>query len=130
MNTETEETRGRKALLDWSLIDWTKRTIDISRETGASTQTVSRNRSRFAPETMHVQREIDWSAVDWSKPTSQIAKELDTRENNVSEHRAKFAPKTLGRSPQEKRRRAQVGKLNRVANREFNALHDDEFPIF
>lgn len=81
--------------IDWRAVDWSKRTIDLSRELNRTAKTVSDNRAKYAPETLKSYKNIDWLKIDWLKTTVQIAKELKIGFCTVAKARKKYAPETV-----------------------------------
>lgn len=81
--------------IDWRAVDWSKRTIDLSRELNRTAKTVSDNRAKYAPETLKSHKNIDWLKIDWLKTTVQIAKELKVGFCIVAKARKKYAPETV-----------------------------------
>lgn len=81
--------------IDWLAVDWSKRTIDLSRELNRTAKTVSDNRAKYSPETLKSHKNIDWLKIDRSKTTVQIAKELKVGFYIVAKARKKYAPETV-----------------------------------
>lgn len=72
--------------IDWTLVDWSKLTCDLSREYNVTVDTISRYRRRFAPNTLR-QRFNRWDSVDWAKNNRQLAQELGKSYDTVAKKR-------------------------------------------
>jgi DNA-binding CsgD family transcriptional regulator len=87
---------GRKSLLDFSSMDWSKSSIELAKENGLSVETFKRQRRRHAPETVKpAAKIIDWSIVDWSKTSREIAHDLSVPKSTVTQARHIYAPDTV-----------------------------------
>lgn len=86
---------AKMSKIDWREVDWSKRTIDLSRELNPTAKTVSDNRAKYAQETLKSHKNIDWLKIDWLKTTVQIAKELKVGFCIVAKARKKYAPETV-----------------------------------
>ena len=78
--------RAVMSKIDWTLVDWSKRTCDLSREYNVTVDTISRYRRRFAPSTLS-QRLNHWDSVDWTKNNRQLAQELGKSYDTVAKKR-------------------------------------------
>lgn len=78
--------RAVMSKIDWTLVDWSKLTCDLSREYNVTVDTISRYRRRFAPNTLR-QRFNRWDSVDWTKNNRQLAQELGKSYDTVAKKR-------------------------------------------
>lgn len=87
-----------RSQFDWSQIDWSKTTDQISQETGFSKSYVSNMRKRFAPDTKG-KRRSEWSFVDWSKSNMELSQEMNKPVIRIQEMREKHSPSTVDNAP-------------------------------
>ncbi|AHG75457.1 hypothetical protein X808_9340 [Mannheimia varigena USDA-ARS-USMARC-1296] len=87
---------SRATKINWSELDWSKSTLELSKMLNVAGNFVSLKRRKYAPNTVRQKKAVDWSAIDWSKSTSDIAKQIGWSVANVSQKRKKYAPDTMG----------------------------------
>jgi len=82
--------------INWTVIDWNQRTVDLAAHLGVSPSVVSyhrlKNHLRKSDRTNH---RIDWSNVDWSQPNFVIADLKSATPGAVTAARKEYAPDGL-----------------------------------
>ena len=82
--------------VNWTVIDWNQRTVDLAAHLGVSPSVVSyhrlKNHLRKSDRTNH---RIDWSNVDWSQPNFVIADLKSATPGAVTAARKEYAPDGL-----------------------------------
>jgi hypothetical protein len=82
--------------VNWTVIDWNQRTVDLAKNLGVSPSVVSyhrlKNHLRKSDRTNH---RIDWSNVDWSQPNFVIAGLKSATPGAVTAARKEYAPDGL-----------------------------------
>jgi hypothetical protein len=82
--------------INWTVIDWNQRTVDLAENLGVSPSVVSyhrlKNHLRKSDRTNH---RIDWSNVDWSQPNFLIADLKSATPGAVTAARKEYAPDGL-----------------------------------
>lgn len=97
MSEERDKPDTPSNLIDWTAVDWSKRTCDIAAELEVLPTRVSLMRARHAPDTLAKIGKTDWSQVDWSLTNKQLQEKYDVTKQCVANRRAKHAPHTLPR---------------------------------
>jgi len=82
--------------INWTVIDWNQRTVDLAAHLGVSPSVVSyhrlKNHLRKSDRTNH---RIDWSNVDWTQPNFVIADLKSATPGAVTAARKEYAPDGL-----------------------------------
>ena len=82
--------------VNWKVIDWTQRTVDLAKNLGVSPSVVSYHRLKnHLRKSDRANHRIDWSNVDWTQPNFLIASFKNATPGAVSAARKEHAPEEL-----------------------------------
>ena len=82
--------------VNWTVIDWNQRTVDLAAHLGVSPSVVSYHRLKnHLRKNDRANHRIDWSNVDWTQPNFLIASFKNATPGAVSAARKEHAPEEL-----------------------------------
>ena len=82
--------------VNWTVIDWSQRTVDLAAHLGVSPSVVSYHRLKnHLRKNDRANHRIDWSNVDWTQPNFLIASFKNATPGAVSAARKEHAPEEL-----------------------------------
>ena len=82
--------------VNWTVIDWSQRTVDLAAHLGVSPSVVSYHRLKnHLRKSNRANHRIDWSNVDWTQPNFLIASFKNATPGAVSAARKEHAPEEL-----------------------------------
>ena len=82
--------------INWTVIDWNQRTVDLAANLGVSPSVVSYHRLKnHLRKNDRATHRIDWSNVDWTQPNFLIASFKNATPGAVSAARKEHAPEEL-----------------------------------
>ena len=83
-------------VINWTVIDWSQRTVDLAAHLGVSPSVVSYHRLKnHLRKNDRANHRIDWSNVDWTQPNFLIASFKNATPGAVSAARKEHAPEEL-----------------------------------
>ena len=83
-------------VINWTVIDWSQRTVDIAASLSVSPSVVSYHRLKnHLRKNDRANHRIDWSNVDWTQPNFLIASFKNATPGAVSAARKEHAPEEL-----------------------------------
>jgi hypothetical protein len=84
----------RKGTVDWSKVDWDKKSGLLAVELGVSIGVVCQRRKTMGHKAKSVRENTDWSGVDWTLSNGEIAMRLQVHQTDVRMERlARHIPK-------------------------------------